>query len=183
MLQQVLTHTHLQLNFSDLIYFSLLDKEALAKPHQETDECFHGVFSHREEEDCWAESRHSQRRNLQTTGEEVCVICLLNGGGDRWWQDINKETYLRKYQWSAVGCSCQQSGVTGWINLCEKSKYVLGMSPHSSRHWVLWPVNTEGELWLPIIKDPGLVVVFVSFYDDITLWLSLAVIPWSGIII
>ena len=47
------------------------DKEAFSKSHKAADECFHGLFTHREEENCRAQSRHSQCRDFQAAGKKV----------------------------------------------------------------------------------------------------------------
>ena len=47
------------------------DKETFSKSHKATDECFHGVFTHREEENSGAQPRHSQRRDFQAAREKV----------------------------------------------------------------------------------------------------------------
>ena len=50
------------------------DEKALPKPHQEADERLHGVLPHRAEEDCGAQPRHPQRRDLQAARQKVSVL-------------------------------------------------------------------------------------------------------------
>ena len=50
------------------------DEEALPKPHQEADERLHGVLPHRAEEDCGAQPRYPQRRDLQAAWQKVSVL-------------------------------------------------------------------------------------------------------------
>ena len=52
-------------------YLLISDKEAFSKSHKAADECVHGVFTHREEENSGAKSRYSQRRDLQAAGQKV----------------------------------------------------------------------------------------------------------------